>query len=172
MNNDLKNLVESYKLSFEKKILNHKHFKQDDIMNLFNKNQYDLLLNKQYWHREFGKFYEKYVKIIAKSKLKYNDSPKYKKYDLCDLVIDNFAIDTKYRIGSGDSGTVRKLKFYGEQLIKLNYKPILLIFRDDNLEGTIKSLSKEWNVLTGDNSNKFIIEHLDFDIKKSLNDLR
>ena len=36
--------------------------------------------------------------------------------ELCDLIAGKDAINTKYRIGSGDSGTLKKFKQYGRKL--------------------------------------------------------
>jgi hypothetical protein len=45
-----------------------------------------------------------------------DDSIKEGSDEFCDLVVGNDAIDTKYRIGSGDSGTLKKFRQYGQEL--------------------------------------------------------
>jgi hypothetical protein len=71
----------------------------------------------------------------------------------CDFLIGAQAIDTKYRIGSGDSGTLKKFRSYGKLLIEQGYEPILLIVREDNLGNAINAcLLSGWKVLTGDDA--------------------
>ncbi|MGK7883007.1 MAG: hypothetical protein AB4057_00065 [Crocosphaera sp.] len=54
-------------------------------------------------------------------------------------MVDKYAIDTKYRIGSGDSGLHKKYKAYGKMLRQEGYEPILLILRKDNFPAAIKA---------------------------------
>ena len=87
----------------------------------------------------------------------------------CDLRIGNFAIDTKYRLGSGDSGTLKKFKQYGSLLKKRGYKPILLLLREDNLPSAITACRKGgWEVYMGEESFEFIKKVSGINIKKHL----
>ena len=88
----------------------------------------------------------------------------------CDLIVDGYAIDTKYRIGSGDSGTLKQFKSYGELLRNLNYKPVFLILRQDNLPAAITACQQKgtWKVYTGDDSFEFIQTISGFDLKSFL----
>lgn len=83
----------------------------------------------------------------------------------CDLTIGRNAIDTKYRIGSGDSGTLRKLKAYGSKLIEEGYSPVMLIVRTDNLPAATAALrAGRWNVLTGEATYSYIRDATGVDI--------
>jgi hypothetical protein len=76
------------------------------------------------------------------------------------------AIDTKYRIGSGDSGTLKKFKQYGARLTKSGYRPVLLMLRNDNLPAAITAcINGGWTVLTGEESFKYIFKITGFDLK-------
>ena len=87
----------------------------------------------------------------------------------CDLIVDGYAIDTKYRIGSGDSGTLKKFKSYGQLLRTYNYEPVFLILRPDNLPAAIKACQVgTWTVYTGDASFEFIQRLSGFDLKSFL----
>ena len=87
----------------------------------------------------------------------------------CDLTAGSLAIDTKYRIGSGDSGTLKKFKKYGSLLKSKGYTPMLLIVREDNLQAATKACEVGgWKILTGDRTFKFIAELTGFDIKSYL----
>jgi hypothetical protein len=87
----------------------------------------------------------------------------------CDLIVEGYAIDTKYRLGSGDSGTLKKFKSYGELLRNLNYEPVFLILRQDNLPAAITACKVgTWKVYTGDDSFEFIKTISGFDLKSFL----
>jgi hypothetical protein len=75
------------------------------------------------------------------------------------------AIDTKYRIGSGDSGTLKKFKQYGKALQTKGFSPVLLILRLDNLPAAIQACTVGgWKILLGNDSFKFIKEESGFDL--------
>ena len=75
----------------------------------------------------------------------------------CDLTIADTAIDTKYRIGSGDSGTLKKFRQYGELLRNQGYEPVFLIVRGDNLPAAIRACTRGgWTVHTGDSTFEYI----------------
>ena len=87
----------------------------------------------------------------------------------CDLVANGFAIDTKYRIGSGDSKFIKQFKENHNLLVDKSYKPVLLILRDDNLNSPINSANKAgWSVMTNQQSFDFIFEQTRFDLKNFL----
>lgn len=71
----------------------------------------------------------------------------------------DYAIDTKYRVGSGDSGTLKKFKQYGKMISDLGYKPVFLMVRDDNLPAAMTAIRQGgWTVYTGVDSFNFISE--------------
>jgi hypothetical protein len=85
-----------------------------------------------------------------------------------DLCIGEDAIDTKYRIGSGDSGTLKKFKAYGELLRNEGYRPTMLILREDNLDAAMTALhSGGWYIYTGKYSFKYITEKTGFNLEIS-----
>lgn len=76
---------------------------------------------------------------------------------------------TEYRIGSGDSGTLKKFKSYGPLLRTYNYEPVFLILRQDNLPAAITACQVgTWKVYTGDASFDFIQTISGFDLKSFL----
>ncbi len=85
----------------------------------------------------------------------------------CDLIIGKDAIDTKYRVGSGDSGTLKKFKQYGVLLQSKGYRPVFLILREDNLPAAITAAHKGgWTIYTGESAVKYLKEKTGVDIKK------
>ncbi|MCG8584780.1 MAG: hypothetical protein MI757_08735, partial [Pirellulales bacterium] len=93
--------------------------------------------------------------------------------ELCDLISGTDAIDTKYRIGSGDSGTLKKFKQYGRQLRDAGYTPIFLIVRTDNLPAAMTACrAGHWDVKTGDATFAYIKEQTRFDLRSWLISLR
>ena len=171
-NMDDKNLIEpiikEYYIKFKAKLnqpsVENNDF--DELMNLFNISPELKRDNRQFWGRHLGKLWEKMVVELAKTHCQdFQPELKINKDQLCDLIIGSDAIDTKYRIGSGDSGTLKKLKDYGTILQKKGYNPIMLIVRDDNLPSAIAAAkSRGWNVLTDVESFSYLKEKIGIDI--------
>ena len=87
----------------------------------------------------------------------------------CDLTVGSLAIDTKYRIGSGDSGTLKKFKSYGPLLRSHGYEPVLLIVREDNLDAAITACNAGgWTVTTGQRTFDYIRDLTGIDVKELL----
>ena len=55
---NLLTIFQQYNQSFKRKNLKKDETSQDIIMDIFGKKQIDVDVNKQYWNREFGKFFE------------------------------------------------------------------------------------------------------------------
>ena len=87
----------------------------------------------------------------------------------CDLIVQNYAIDTKYRLGSGDSGTLKKFKSYGHLLREQGYEPVFLFLREDNLPAAMTACRKgNWNMYIGKQSFDFIKNISGFDMEDYL----
>lgn len=126
--------------------------------------------NRQYWGGKLGRCWEKLVIEVCKERCEgFKEGLKIKKDRPCDLIVGEQAIDTKYRIGSGDSGTLKKFKANAALLKKKGYEPILLIVREDNLPAAITACrSGGWMVLTGDKTFQFLKQLTGFDLKHYL----
>jgi len=169
---DDKNLIEpiikEYYIKFKAKLnqpsVENNDF--DELMNLFNISPELKRDNRQFWGRHLGKLWEKMVVELAKTHCQdFQPELRINKDQLCDLIIGSDAIDTKYRIGSGDSGTLKKLKDYGAILQEKGYNPVMLIVRDDNLPSAIAAVkSRGWNVLTDVESFSYLKEKIGIDI--------
>ena len=89
--------------------------------------------NRQYWGRELGMCWQRLVIEVFKGTRKdYGPAIRIGADEPCDLTVGKLAIDTKYRIGSGDSGTLKKFKSYGPLLKKQGYEPVILMLRECN----------------------------------------
>ncbi|TVU52735.1 MAG: restriction endonuclease [Arthrospira sp. PLM2.Bin9] len=163
----LQNILEQYQNSFIDKVYSEENDQHDPLMDVFSLSPELKRENRQYWGRELGMCWQLLVMEVCriyspnfKPPLKLgNDQP-------CDLIVGPFAIDTKYRIGSGDSGTLKKLKSYGRLLQEHSYNPTLLILRNDNLPAAINACKTgSWQVYTGDDSFKFLHDLSGFDLK-------
>lgn len=170
MNNNLNNLFERYQTSFITKTYSEENNEHDVLMDAFNITPELKRENRQYWGRELGMLWQLIVTEICsqhcpdfKPALRINgDEP-------VDLRLGNDAIDTKYRIGSGDSGTLKKFKQYGYQLKQMGYNPIFLILRTDNLPAAISACySGGWTVLTGDNAFNYLYKKTGVDVEQYL----
>jgi len=167
---DLETIFIRYRDSFSEKIYDEENNDHDPLMDVFGISPELKRENRQYWGRELGMCWQLLVsKVFKLTRLDYGPALRFALDEPCDFTIGNIAIDTKYRIGSGDSGTLKKFKQYGPMLIQKGYKPVFLIVREDNLPAAITAChAGEWQVYTGDPTFQFIEEHSAFDLKKFL----
>ena len=134
INNNLKDIFDKYKDSFSKKKISIINTEDDLIMKAFGKKQADVDINKQYWNREFGKYFEYTVaKVFELTHDEFKPGLRLGADEVCDLIIGDVAIDVKYRVGSGDSGTLKKFKQYGKLLKDKGYKPMMLLVNRPNI---------------------------------------
>jgi hypothetical protein len=145
-------------------------------------NEHDLLMdvfgispelkreNRQYWGRELGMCWQLLiVELCRQTRNDFGGAIRIGSDEPCDLTIGNIAIDTKYRIGSGDSGTLKKFKANGLLLRSRGYAPILLVLRTDNLQTAIGACKAGgWEVITGEEAFSFIRDLTKFDIRTFL----
>ena len=127
--------------------------------------------NRQYWGRELGMYWQKLVIAVFQTYASalFKPAKKYGQDEPYDLQVGNYVIDTKYRVGSGDSGTLKKFKTYGEMLEAEGFTPIFLILRTDNLMQAINSIrSGRWIIYTGNDAFKFINDNSGFDLLEYL----
>lgn len=167
---DISNVLQNYYNSFSTKVYNDENNDSDILMDIFGITPELKRENRQYWGRELGMAWQ----LIVNHIFRHNHSEYGKAISIgldepCDLVAGKDAIDTKYRIGSGDSGTLKKFKAYGKLLSEKGYRPVLLILRDDNLSNAITACKNGgWTVLTGQASVKYILDNTGVDIEKLL----
>ncbi|MCW5312398.1 restriction endonuclease [Nostoc sp. KVJ3] len=174
MDSDLQNILTKilckYQKSFSDKVYGDENDEYDILMNIFSLTPETKRENAQYWGRELGMCWQsiviemcKYNCLDFKPALRINDD------EPCDLRVGNYAIDTKYRLGSGDSGTLKKFRANGNLLIERGYTPTLVILRNDNLRAAINAcVGGNWQVLRGQESMDFIHQISGIDIKAFL----
>ena len=123
--------------------------------------------NRQYWGRELGLCWQRLVcELLRVTNPNYLPGIKIGNDEPCDCQIGDDAIDTKYRIGSGDSGTLKKFRQYGQMFTEQRLRPILLILREDNLPAAIRACSAGgWEIYIGDRTFEYIHEKAQFDMK-------
>lgn len=163
-------ILEKYYKSFKEKTYSDENDDTDVLMDIFNITPSQKRENRQYWGRELGMIWQLIVTGLCKLHCE-NFQPALRIGDdePCDLILGKDAIDTKYRIGSGDSGTLKKFRQYGELLKDYGYQPILLILREDNLPAAISSCSHGgWKVLTGEKAFNYLLEKTGIDIYRYL----
>lgn len=163
----LENILIKYQSSFADKVYIEENEDHDLLMDVFNISPILKKENKQYWGRELGMCWQMLVTATCKAYCSnFQPALKLDGDEPCDLIVDKYAIDTKYRIGSGDSGTLKKFKSYGSLLRSYSYEPVFLILRKDNLPSAITACEVgKWKVYTGDASFDFIEKISGFDLK-------
>ena len=171
---NLENILLQYKKSFSLKNYGDESEDSDVLMEAFGITQELKKENKQYWGRELGMCWQLLVtEVFRKYGCNFEEAKRYGDDEPADFFEGKEAFDTKYRVGSGDSGTLKKFKQYGQMLIKEKYTPVFLFLRNDNLPAAITACKAGgWTLYTGDDSFNYILERTGFDLKKWLVDIK
>ena len=107
-------IIERYQASFAEKIYSEENNDHDVIMDMFSITPIIKRENRQYWGRKLGMYWQIIVSAVCKARCSdYQPAQRFGADEPYDLIVGKYAIDTKYRIGSGDSGTLKKFKQYG-----------------------------------------------------------
>ena len=144
-------ILDAYKVSFCEKTYSDENEDHDVLMDVFGITPALKRENRQYWGRELGMCWQRIViEVCSQSRSDFGRALKIGADEPCDLIVGGLAIDTKYRLGSGDSGTLKKFKAYSPILRGHGFEPVLLIVREDNLYSAISAcIVGGWNVTTG-----------------------
>lgn len=165
----LDEVLRRYQSSFVEKVYSDENDDHDILMDAFGISPELKRENRQYWGRELGKCWESLVIEACKNAKTYQPALKIGSDEPCDLRVNTYAIDTKYRVGSGDSGTLKKFKQYGSLLKENGYKPVFLFLRSDNLPAAITACqSGGWSIYIGKQSFDFIKKISGFDLERYL----
>lgn len=167
-------ILQKYRDAFREKTYSAENNDTDVLMDIFGITPEQKRENRQYWGRELGMMWQLIVTEICKNHCtNFKPALRFGSDEPCDLILGNDAIDTKYRIGSGDSGTLKKFKQYGNLLDEYGYRPVLLILRDDNLPAAITACIRGgWTVLTGKQAFQYLFEQTNVDVFKLLKNLK
>lgn len=162
----IEDVFKHYQESFSKKTYDDENNVHDVLMKVFSITPELKRENRQYWGRELGMCWQLVVnEVFRQTRDDYTPPLRIGNDEPCDLTIGKIAIDTKYRVGSGDSGTLKKFKTYGHLLREEGYEPYFLILRRDNLKAAISAVEKgTWNTLIGMQTFEFIYENSGFDL--------
>ncbi|MEM1000238.1 MAG: restriction endonuclease [Bacteroidota bacterium] len=168
LDSSLQKILSSYRDSFARKTYERPVAYVDLLMDLFGIDDHRKSENSQYWGRELGKCWEKLVVVLFRlSAVDFTPSIKEGRSELADFCSGSDAIDTKYRIGSGDAGTLKKFASNAEKLTALGYRPVLLILRTDNLAAAIsKCRSGGWDIRVGEETFVYIHQNTGFDLQR------
>lgn len=163
----LDQILQQYYQSFTKKVYTDENNETDLLMDIFDITPELKRQNRQYWGRELGMCWQKLVIEVCRQTCDdFAPALKFNGNQPCDLIVGQRAIDTKYRIGSGDSGTLKKFKTYGKLLKEQDYQPILLIVREDNLPAALRACeSSGWTIFTGESTFEYLTQLTGFDLK-------
>lgn len=167
--NNLDQILKRYQSSFIDKAYSDENLDSDILMDAFGISPELKHENRQYWGRELGKCWESLVIEACRERPSFKPALRIESDEPCDLRVDGYAIDTKYRIGSGDAGTLKKFKQYGPLLREQGYTPVLLFLRHDNLSAAITACRVgTWEIYMGEDSFEFIRKHSGFDLHSYL----
>lgn len=162
-------VLSRYQASFTEKVYSDENDDHDILMDAFGITPQLKRENRQYWGRELGKCWESLVIEACKNAPSFQPALRIGSDEPCDLRVNNFAIDTKYRVGSGDSGTLKKFKQYGPLLRENGYEPVFLFLREDNLPAAMTACQNGgWTIYIGKESFEFIKNISGFDLEDYL----
>lgn len=169
INTSLDKILAEYQVSFSNKVYNTQEQDSDILMQVYGITSALKQENSQYWGRELGSIWEKLIIEICKNHPKYKEKQKIGNDNPYDLIVGEYAIDAKYRIGSGDAGTLKKFKQYGLLLTEMGYTPVILLLREDSLSAALTACSNGgWTVYQGDETFDFISNLTNFNLKNYL----
>ena len=162
----LSGVLKRYQSNFSEKVYVDTYKDTDVLIETFGITQELKRENKQFWGRQLGKCWELLViKLCRYACDDYADAIRFGIDEPCDLILGSDAIDTKYRVGSGDSGTLKKFRDYGRLLKENGYRPVLLFLREDNLNAAIKAFETGgWTIYTGDSTFKYLHDKTSFNL--------
>ena len=171
--NKLKSILKDFSEKFSEKIYLDDFDDTDLLMDAFGITQKLKSENKQYWGRELGKCWENLLKDLFEATCDDFQPPmKFGKDEPADFFVGKDAIDAKYRVGSGDSGTLKKFESYGKLLKRKGFKPIFLFLRTDNLPAALSKMDAgDWKKYAGDDTFDYILKKTGFDLKEWLEKL-
>ncbi len=166
-------VLDKYSKSFSDKVYTDDFNDTDVLMNAFGVTQELKSENKQYWGRELGKCWENLIRDLFEATCEDFEPPKrFGADEPADFFVGKDAIDTKYRVGSGDSGTLKKFEQYGIQLQEEGFRPVFLFLRTDNLKAALSKMNAGgWTILMDDATFQYIQEKTGFDLKAWLIEL-
>lgn len=159
-------ILKKYQGNFSDKIYRDDFDCTDILMEAFGITQELKRENKQFWGRQLGMCWQLLVTELCRNTCPdFSDAPGFSRDKPCDLVLGKDAIDTKYRVGSGDSGTLKKFRQYGALLKENNYRPVFLLLREDNLPAAMTaSRAGGWSIYTGMETFNYLKEKTGFDL--------
>lgn len=170
------NILSQYKSNFNSKEFATDSPSSDILMDFFDITYDTKKQNMQYWNRELGRVWELITREFFTSNNPFFRPPESVNFGTdhpVDYFIGNLAIDAKYRIGSGDSGTLKKFKLYGKMLKEMGYNPVFLILRNDNLPAAITAaMNGGWQIISDKDAFDFIINNSGIDIVQYLTCLK
>ena len=102
-------VLRAYQQSFSEKTYVDENDTRDILMDVFGITPQLKRENRQYWGRELGMCWQVLVTTVCKATCDdYLPALRIGADEPCDFRLGMDAVDTKYRVGSGDSGTLKK----------------------------------------------------------------
>lgn len=163
-------VLQNYHRAFSSKKYDAENNDHDLVMDLFGISPELKRENRQYWGRELGMCWQLMVsRVFRLTRDDFGPAIRFGADEPYDFTFGSIAVDTKYRIGSGDAGTLKKFKQYGPMLRSKGFQPVFLIVRDDNLSAAIGACrAGGWDVRCGNATFDYVMEHTHFDLKTFL----
>jgi hypothetical protein len=170
-NEALEAVLAQYQAAFRDKEFADVESDSDVLMEVFGITPTLKESNRQYWGRELGMCWQRLCATLCAEKTgdRYQPPVRVGADEPYDFRVDDLAIDTKYRVGSGDAGTLKKFKANGRALAEAGLTPTLVILRDDNLAAAMTACrAGGWDIRTGDNAFELLKGLTEVDLREWL----
>ena len=125
----------------------------------------DYQLRRQYYSRHLGAMWERLVRHACGGG-QHVYAGEDTRLELADVIMGEWAIECKYRVGSGEPTFGRRLANKGIKLQERGYRPVLLVARSDSLPILSAIAAKgNWLLLQGAESFRWIEEQTGVDVQ-------
>jgi hypothetical protein len=166
---DFHNILTRYQEAFQAKLHHEQLGGMDMLMAAFGLTPQDKAAASQYWGRELGMCWERLVCSCYAPLPSYEPGLAHATGQPCDFVYGRMAVDTKYRLGSGDAGTLKKLAENARWLKARKYEPVMLFLRTDSLASATSRMRRAgWQVLEAEESFELVKAHTARDLLAEL----
>lgn len=138
----------------------------DPLMTALGVTLSDKRAHPQFFGQMLGMCWEQLVyRLLGETTPQFKPPVRVGRLEPCDFVLRDMAVDMKYRIGSGDSRTIRNIRRNGRFLTELGLRPHLAILRTDSMQSSLDSLRLGgWTILEGQETVDFVSRESGFDL--------
>jgi hypothetical protein len=158
-------ILDAQRRSFEAKVHRPRERGSDLLMEAFGISPVQLQSHSQYWSRQLGMCFERLVRAACEHRSECRLPLRTGGREPWDLEFGQEAWELKYRLGSGDAGTLSRLADNAGLARERGLAPVLLILRSDSLRAaTARAAAGGWEVVCGERALAHVRRRSGFDL--------